>query len=137
MLSGIGSALAAVLALAIILMGARYLLDPASAAAGFGIPGPPAGPSWLAVKGTRDIAVALGMTVLLITGATKPLGCLMLATSLIPIADGAIVLRAEGPKAVAYGVHWTTAAAMTATPVRPPSTSTTVPLTKRDSSEAR
>jgi len=30
----------------------------------------------------------------------------------IPIADGVIVLRSGGPKAVAHGVHWSTAAVM-------------------------
>ena len=44
MLSDVGSALAGLLALAIILMGSRYLLDPTPAAAGFGIPAPAAKP---------------------------------------------------------------------------------------------
>ena len=36
----------------------------------------------------------------------------MLAIALIPIADGAIVLRSGGPRTLAYGVHWATAALM-------------------------
>ena len=36
----------------------------------------------------------------------------MLTVAAIPIADGVIVLRSGGPKAVAYGVHWSTAAVM-------------------------
>jgi hypothetical protein len=36
----------------------------------------------------------------------------MLALALIPIADGTIVLRSGGPRKIAYGVHWTTAAVM-------------------------
>lgn len=39
MLTTVGSALSGVIAVAITLMGARYLLDPRPAAAGFGIPG--------------------------------------------------------------------------------------------------
>jgi len=115
MLSDLGSALAGLLALATILMGSRYLLDPTPAAAGFGIPGAPRDTApdhaWLAVKAARDIAIAA----LLINGAHTQLGYLMLATSTIPIADGTIVLRAGGPKATAYGVHWTTAALMLTT----------------------
>jgi hypothetical protein len=38
MLTTLGSALSGVVAVAITLMGARYLLDPGPAAAGFGIP---------------------------------------------------------------------------------------------------
>ena len=39
MTNDLGTVLAGLLALAIILMGSRYLLDPNPAAAGFGIPG--------------------------------------------------------------------------------------------------
>ena len=39
-------------------------------------------------------------------------GFLMLAAATVPIADGTIVLRSGGPKATAFGVHWTTAAVM-------------------------
>ena len=44
----------------------------------------------------------------------RQLGYLMLAAALVPLADGTIVVRAGGPKAIAYGVHWTTAALMIA-----------------------
>jgi hypothetical protein len=36
----------------------------------------------------------------------------MLAATIIPITDGAIVLHQGGSKAVAFGVHGSTAAAM-------------------------
>jgi hypothetical protein len=39
----------------------------------------------------------------------------MIAASIIPIGDGINVLRHDGPKATAYGVHGATAAAMVAT----------------------
>lgn len=110
MLADVGSALAGVLALATILMGARYLLDPEPAAAGFGIPGQMGDPAWLAVKAARDITIGIAMATLLIAGAHTQLGYLMLAATIIPIADGTIVLRSGGPATVAYGVHWITAA---------------------------
>jgi Domain of unknown function (DUF4267) len=116
MLATIGSALSGAIAVAIVLMGARYLLDPRPAAAGFGIPGElgatAQGSAWLAVKATRDIAVAIVIAILLVNGAPRLLGALMLAVALIPIADGTIVLRSGGPKAFAFGVHWATAAFM-------------------------
>jgi Domain of unknown function (DUF4267) len=116
MLTTLGSALSGVIAVAITLMGARYLLAPRPAAAGFGIPGQLAdstqGSAWLAVKATRDIAIAIVIAILLINGAPRLLGGLMLAIALIPIADGTIVLRSGGPKAIAFGVHWATAAVM-------------------------
>jgi Domain of unknown function (DUF4267) len=116
MLSTLGSVLSALIAVACILMGARYLLDPRPAAAGFGIPGEfgdaTQGSAWLAVKASRDIAVAISIAVVLINGAPRLLGSLILAVALIPIADGTIVLRSGGPKAVAFGVHWGTAAVM-------------------------
>jgi hypothetical protein len=116
MLSQIGSALAGLLALATILMGLRYLLDPSPAATGFGIPGDHGTPvpdrAWLAVKAARDIAIGIAFAALLIDGAHRQLGYLMLAATTVPIADGTIVLRSGGPKATAFGVHWATAAVM-------------------------
>jgi len=116
MLSNIGSALAGLLALAIILMGLRYLLGPSPAAAGFGIPGARGNTvpdrAWLAVKAARDIAIGIAFAALLIDGAHRQLGYLMLAAATVPIADGTIVLRSGGPKATAFGVHWATAVVM-------------------------
>ena len=116
MLSDIGSVLAGLLALATILMGLRYLLDPNPAAAGFGIPGArgTAVPdrAWLAVKAARDIAIGVAFAALLIDGAHRQLGYLMLAAATVPIADGTIVLRSGGRKATALGIHWATAAVM-------------------------
>ncbi len=116
MLTTIGSALSGLIAVAIALMGARYLVDPRPAAAGFGIPGEFGegghGPAWLAVKATRDISIAIVVAILLINGAPRLLGWQMLAIAVIPIADGTIVLRSGGPKATAYGVHWATAGVM-------------------------
>jgi Domain of unknown function (DUF4267) len=116
MLTTLGSALSGVIAVATSLMGARYLFDPRPAAAGFGIPGElgdtAQGSAWLAVKATRDIAMAIIIAIVLINGAPRLLGALMLALALIPIADGTIVLRSGGPRAIAFGVHWATAAVM-------------------------
>jgi hypothetical protein len=121
MLSDVGSALAGLLALGSILMGSRYLLDPKPAAAGFGIPGglgeTVQDRAWLAVKAVRDVAIGIAIAALLIDGARRELAYLMIATSLIPIADGTIVIRAGGARAIAYSIHWTTASLMLAVAV--------------------
>jgi hypothetical protein len=116
MLTTIGYVLSGILAVAVAVMGGRYLLDPLPAAAGFGIPGKfgesdPAS-AWLAVKGSRDIALAIAIAITIANGAAVLLGWLLVALALIPLADGTIVLRSGGPKAIAYGVHWATAAVM-------------------------
>jgi hypothetical protein len=116
MVSDIGAVLAGLLAIATILMGLRYLLDPSPAAAGFGIPGARgtavADRAWLAVKAARDIAIGIALAALLIDGAHRQLGYLMLAFATVPIADGTIVLRSGGPRTTAFAVHWATAAVM-------------------------
>ena len=43
------------------------------------------------------------------------LGWVLLAATIIPIADTAIVLANGGPKSIAWGVHGVTAAVMVAT----------------------
>jgi len=111
----IGYVLAGVLAAAIIFIGARFLVAPRVAADGYGVlpdidqPGVRA---YLSVKGIRDIATGLFVIVLMIAGATHLVGWVMLAATVIPIADAMIVLRNGGAKSIAYGVHGGTAAVM-------------------------
>ncbi len=114
----IGYVLAGVLAAAIIIIGARFLVAPRVAAAGYGVlpylDQPGAG-AYLSVKGIRDIAAGLFVIILMIAGATHLVGWVMLAATIIPIADAAIVLRNGGAKSVAWGVHGGTAAVMLVT----------------------
>jgi hypothetical protein len=49
---------------------------------------------------------------LMAAGATHPLGWMILAATIIPLGDAAIVLGNGGPKSIAYGVHGLTAAVM-------------------------
>jgi hypothetical protein len=56
--------------------------------------------------------MATVIATLVINGAPRLLGWQMLVLALIPVADGTIVLRSGGPKLIAYGVHWATAAVM-------------------------
>jgi hypothetical protein len=106
----IGYVLAGLIAAAIIFIGARFLVAPRVAAAGYGVPADPG--AYLTVKGVRDIASGLIVVILVIAGATYLLGWVMLAATIIPLADAAIVLRNGGTKAIAFGVHGATAVLM-------------------------
>jgi hypothetical protein len=114
----IGYVLAGVLAAAIIAIGARFLLAPRTAAAGYGVlpdleqPGVRA---YLSAKGIRDITTGLFVIILVVAHATHLVGGVMLAATLIPVADATIVLRSGGARGIAYGVHGGTAAVMLVT----------------------
>lgn len=112
MIITIGYVLAGLIAAAIIVIGARFLLAPAAAAEGYGVPGEGA---YLSVKGIRDIASGLIVIVLMVAGATHLLSWVLLAATIIPVADAVIVLRSGGTKSVAFGIHGGTAVVMVVT----------------------
>ena len=101
LVADIGYVLAGLTAVGIIFIGARFLLAPGTAAAGFGIAawhdGGKADP-YLSVKGVRDIASGLIAVILLAARMPHVLGWFELAASTIPIGDAIIVLRINGPK---------------------------------------
>ena len=110
-----GYTLSGIVAVAIIVIGARFIVAPRVAAAGYGVPADPDQRSvraYLTVKGVRDIASGLFVIILMAAGATQLLGWIILAATVIPVADAAIVLRNGGTKAIAFGVHGATAVAM-------------------------
>jgi Domain of unknown function (DUF4267) len=98
-----------VIGVGIILIGTRFLLDPAAGAAGFGVPAPPADDPFLAVKGVRDIGSGLILLTLLAMRRPRVLGWVTLAASVMPIGDALIVLAYGGPAYAAYGIHGATA----------------------------
>ena len=116
--TGLTYGLSAVIGVGIVVVGARFLIAPRAAAAGYGLPAGPepgsAGP-YLAVKGVRDITCGLFVFILIAARDPHVLGWLMLAATLIPICDSVIVIRHHGSKATAYTVHGATAAFMLAT----------------------
>ena len=117
LLADIGYGLSGLLGLGIIFIGTRFLVAPRAASASFGIAVGPDGSSadpYLSVKGVRDIASGLVVFILLAAGESRLLGGFMLAASIIPVGDAIIVLRRNGPKATAYGVHAVTAVVMLA-----------------------
>jgi hypothetical protein len=113
-LTKIGYGLSGLLGAGIIVSGARFLVAPQASAAAYGIANEQGDP-YLAVKGVRDIASGAVAFVLLATGKPHILARYLAAASIIPIGDATKVLRRNGPKATAYGVHGTTAAVMLGT----------------------
>lgn len=114
----IGYTLAGLIAAAIIFIGARFLVAPRVAAAGYGVPAdhvPSSVGAYLSVKGIRDIASGLFVIILMLAGATHLLGWFILAATIIPVADAVIVRRNGGPGSIVLGVHGATAAVMLVT----------------------
>ncbi len=115
----IGYVLSGLIAAAILFLGARFWLAPATASAAFGISGSPP-PStgfnaWLSVKGTRDIAACLFVILLIANGSPRLLGEFMLAASLIAFGDMVTVLRSGGSRGLAFGMHGLTGLVIVAT----------------------
>jgi hypothetical protein len=112
MLTNAATVLAGLIGVGIIFMGARAFWTP-QAAVGFGIPGTPTKDrtfhAWLAVKAVRDTACGLFIFVLLAGAAPHLLGWFLLIAAGIPVGDAVIVLRSNGPRAAAYGIHGATA----------------------------
>jgi hypothetical protein len=111
----IGYTLAGLIAAGIIFIGARFILAPRVAAAGYGVEPDLSQRSvgaYLSVKGVRDIASGLIVFSLMAAGATHPLGWMILAATIIPIGDAIIVLGHGGRKSIAFGVHGLTAVVM-------------------------
>jgi hypothetical protein len=113
--TSIAYTLAGLIGAGIIFIGARFIVAPRVAAAGYGVQPDLAQPSadaYLRVKGVRDIASGLFVFILMAAGATHLVGWVMLAATIIPLADAAIVLGNGGPKSIAFGVHGVTAIVM-------------------------
>jgi hypothetical protein len=114
----IGYTLAGLIAGGIIFIGARFILAPRVAAAGYGVQPDLSqlyAGAYLTVKGVRDIATGLFVFILMAAGATHLVGWVILAATIIPLADATIVLANGGPKSIALGVHGLTAAVMLTT----------------------
>jgi hypothetical protein len=113
----IATVLAGLIGVGIIVVGALEFWTPRFAA-GFGIPDTPVEDpnfqAWLTVKAVRDIGSGVLVFVVMIAATPQVLGWFMLAAAGMPAGDALIVLRSNGPKVAAYGVHGATAAVMLA-----------------------
>ncbi|PND59600.1 hypothetical protein CRM90_01070 [Mycobacterium sp. ENV421] len=118
MITTVGYTLSGLIAAGIIVIGARFIVAPRVASAGYGVPADPdqhAIGAYLSVKGVRDIASGLVVIVLLVAGAAHLLGWMLVAATVIPVADAVIVHRNGGPTSISLGIHGATAAVMLVT----------------------
>jgi hypothetical protein len=107
--------LALLLALAIIAIGAQYVVSPMTATRSFGLPLPENGANvawWLRLKGVRDIVSGLIVLAFMGRGDLRAVGIILGVAALIPIGDMALILAAKGSTKSAFGVHGLTAAVM-------------------------
>ena len=106
---------AAVVALAIIVIGALYVSRPRAVTRSFGLPLPEDGPNiawWLRLKGVRDIASGLTVMAMMVWGGPHMVGIILLVEALIPIGDMLVILAAKGSATSAFGMHGLTALLM-------------------------
>ena len=94
--------------------GSQFLFAGHTAAPSFGIPEWPTGiaAGYFAVKGIRDIVLALNILALFALRQRRSTGIMMAITALAPIVDMITVFSHGGPAATALGVHGLTAAIM-------------------------
>ena len=109
--------LAALLAVAIIVIGCFYLVSPERISGTFGLK-PPASDAdtraWLRPKGIRDIAAGLVVLTMMLTADARLVGIALLAEAIIPLGDMSIVLGSGGSKSRAFSIHGVTCAVMLA-----------------------
>lgn len=111
MLTPLAYGLAVALDLMILFIGFRFLVVPRPAAAGYGVPAKADGdPAYLTIKGLRDGTYGLlGLALLAFVGPLAE-AWFMVVVALVPLGDTVVVLRNGGTKAVAFGIHFATAA---------------------------
>ncbi|WP_194817262.1 DUF4267 domain-containing protein [Nocardia sp. XZ_19_385] len=113
-LKNVNTALTATFILFMLWFGGQYILSPEIMAPGFGLPSWPSGDGdgFLIIKGTRDVVMALVLTILLATGHRRALGWVLLVEALAAYGDMTNVLSHNGSAATALGVHGLTATLM-------------------------
>ena len=115
MRNAIPLSLAALIAVAIIVIGCFYLVSPERISGSFGLK-PPASDAdtraWLRLKGIRDVAAGLLVLTLMLTADRGSLGIALLVLAVIPFGDMSIILGSGGSKSRAFSVHGVTCAVM-------------------------
>lgn len=107
--------LAALIAVAIIIIGCFYLVSPERILGTFGLK-PPASDAdtraWLRPKGIRDIAAGLVVLAMMLTADWRLVGIVVLVEAIIPLGDMSIILGSGGSKSRAFSVHGVTCVVM-------------------------
>ena len=107
--------LAALLAVAIIVIGCFYVISPERMTGSFGLkpPAPDADTrAWLRLKGIRDIVSGLVVLTLMVTTDTRTVGIALLVLAITPLGDMSNVLWSGGSKSTAFFVHGVTCGVM-------------------------
>ena len=115
MRNAIPLSLAALMAVAIIVIGCFYLVSPERMTGSFGLK-PPASDAdtraWLRLKGIRDFVAGLVVLTMMLTTDTRSVGIALLVEAIIPLGDMSIILGSGGSKSKAFSVHGVTCAVM-------------------------
>jgi len=115
MRNAIPLSLAALMAVAIIVIGCFYLISPERISGTFGLK-PPASDAdtraWLRPKGIRDVVSGLVVLAMMLTADTRSVGIVLLVEAIIPLGDMSIVLGSGGSKSKAFSIHGVTCAVM-------------------------
>jgi thiamine transporter ThiT len=98
---------------AIIVLGARFILQPRQATLDFGIAADSLR-GLTEIKGVRDITSGVVLLVAWAAAGRTTLGWLLVAAAITPTADAVIVLTNGGTLARALGIHGLTAALLVA-----------------------
>ena len=107
--------MALLVALAIIAIGAQYVVSPTTATRRFGLPLPEDGAHiawWLRLKGVRDIASGLAVLAFMAWGVPRGVGLILFVFAIIPVGDMLLILAAKGSAKSAFGIHGLTAVLM-------------------------
>ena len=107
--------LAALMAVAIIVIGCFYVLSPERMTGSFGLkpPAPDADTrAWLRLKGIRDIGSGLVVLTLMLTTDARTVGIALLVLSPVALGDMSNILWSGGSKSTAFSVHGVTCAVM-------------------------
>ena len=107
--------LAALMAVAIIVIGCFYLISPERMTGSFGLkpPAPDADTrAWLRLKGIRDVVSGLVVLTMMLTTETRTVGIALLVEAIVPLGDMSIILGSGGSKSHAFSIHGVTCAVM-------------------------
>ena len=106
---------AALIAVAIIVIGCFYLISPERISGTFGLK-PPASDAdtraWLRPKGIRDVASGLIVLTMMLIADRRLVGTALLVFAIIPFGDMSIILGSGGSKSRAFTMHGVTCAVM-------------------------
>jgi hypothetical protein len=115
MQNAISLSVAALIAVAVTVIGTFYLASPKRVTGSFGLklPSPDADTrAWLRLKGIRDVGCGLVVLILMLTADRHSLGIALLALAVIPFGDMSIVLGSGGSRLSAFSIHGLTCAVM-------------------------